>query len=52
MAHISPIDVQKYLESMEYPASKEEVVEYARAKDASADMLDVLDGLFCGEYFF
>jgi hypothetical protein len=44
------IEVQKYLSGMDYPASKEQLVEHAKSKGASKEILDELDRLPDEEY--
>lgn len=44
------IEVQKYLSGMDYPASKEQLVEHAKKKGAPEDMINDLAGIPDGEY--
>lgn len=41
----NPIDVQKYLKGVEYPASKTELMEAAQTNSAPEDVIAVLDAL-------
>ncbi len=43
MADVSPIDIQRHLGGMDYPASKEEILEQARASGADEDVLSRLE---------
>lgn len=42
---LSPIDVQKGLKGISYPAQKDEVVRKARENDAGDRVIDALKGL-------
>jgi hypothetical protein len=42
MATISPIDVQKALKGMDYPASKDEIVQRAEQNGAEREVVDAL----------
>jgi hypothetical protein len=44
------IDVQKYLSGMNYPASKEQLVEHAKKKGAPENVIDELTRIPDGEY--
>ncbi len=46
----NPDDVSQYLEGVDYPASKEEVVSAAEGNGAPDDMIRVLEGLSRPEY--
>ncbi|KNC19258.1 hypothetical protein AC792_07520 [Arthrobacter sp. RIT-PI-e] len=50
MADPSPIDIQKALGGMEYPASKADIVSHAKDKGADDAVLDALNGLPDREY--
>lgn len=39
----APIQVQKYLKGMDYPASKEELIEHARQNDATDEVISMLE---------
>jgi hypothetical protein len=39
------IEVQKYLAGVDYPATKDQLMEAARGNKASDEVLDLLDGL-------
>ncbi|MCX4999922.1 DUF2795 domain-containing protein [Streptomyces longwoodensis] len=45
MADLSPIDLQKALNGMEYPAEKKDLVDCARRNDADDKVVSSLDGL-------
>jgi Protein of unknown function (DUF2795) len=47
---VSPIDVQKALSGMDYPAGKEQILEHARSHGAGKDVLDALEGIDEREY--
>ncbi|MDQ4071778.1 MAG: DUF2795 domain-containing protein [Actinomycetota bacterium] len=40
----NPIEAQKYLKGMDYPASKQDLVEHAKSNDAPQEMIDDLEG--------
>jgi len=44
------IEIQKYLSGVDYPASKQRLVEYARDKGAPEDLLKDLNGIPDEEY--
>jgi hypothetical protein len=50
MATISPIDVQKALKGMDYPAKKDEIVEQAKRNGADQEVLDALQKIPDREY--
>jgi hypothetical protein len=39
---VSPIDIQKALSGMDYPASKEEIIRHAEQNGADKEVLDAL----------
>jgi hypothetical protein len=43
--HVSPAIVLKYLGGMHYPAEKEKLIDNAKNKDASKDVLDLINRL-------
>jgi len=43
--HSSPIEVQKHLKSIDYPKTKQEVIDYAINHGATQDVLDDLNDL-------
>lgn len=45
MAEISPIDIQKALGGVDYPASKDDLVSHAESSGASSDVLEALRSL-------
>lgn len=44
------IEVEKYLAGVDYPATKEQLVEHARSHGAPNDVLQALQGMPDGEY--
>ena len=42
MAKMNPIDLQKHLKGLDYPASKDDIVAKAESNGADEDMLDTL----------
>jgi hypothetical protein len=46
----SPIDVQKALSGMDYPASRDQIVAHAEQNGADAEILDALRGIDDREY--
>ena len=50
MADIDPIEVQRFLGGVDYPAGKQELVEHARAEGAGDEIVSVLDQLPDPEY--
>jgi len=45
MADVSPIEIQKALGGVDYPAEKEDLIKNAEKKYASDDVLSALKGL-------
>lgn len=45
MTKANPIQVQKFLSGMDYPASKEEIVEHAKSKGADENIMQTLEQL-------
>jgi hypothetical protein len=45
MAKVNPIELQKALGGMDYPASKEDLVEHAEEKNADDEVLSFLRNL-------
>ena len=43
MAKVNPIQVQKFLKGLNYPATKEQVVEHAREQGADENVVSVLE---------
>lgn len=43
--HTSPIEVQKALKNMNYPASKEDLIKHAKGRDASSEVMQDLENL-------
>jgi hypothetical protein len=50
MAKMNPIEVQKHLKGISYPASKDDVIATAEDNGADEDLLDQLRGLNRSEY--
>lgn len=50
MPTVNPIQVQKYLKGVDYPASREDLVAHAEDQGADEDVLDLLDQLPEDEY--
>lgn len=50
MAQAEFIEVQKALGGISYPASRDQLIEHAREKHASQDILDALQGIPDREY--
>ncbi len=44
-ATISPVDLEKYLSGISYPANKQMIIQNAKGKGASGDVLGALNGL-------
>lgn len=47
---VSPIDIQKALSGMDYPAKKDAVVSHAESQKASDEVLEALRGIKEQEY--
>ena len=47
---VSPIDIQKALGGMEYPAKKEDIVKHAQGNGGSDDVMEALRGIEDREY--
>ncbi|MEK6312574.1 MULTISPECIES: DUF2795 domain-containing protein [Curtobacterium] len=50
MANPNPIEIQKYLSGVEYPASKDDIVATAEREGASGDALEALKNIPDGDY--
>ena len=50
MASANPIQVQKYLSGIDYPASKEDIVATAEKEGAEGEVLEALKNIPDGEY--
>ena len=50
MADINPIDLQKHLSGVDYPATRDALVEHAEAQGAPSDHLDALRAIPDREY--
>jgi uncharacterized protein DUF2795 len=47
---VSPIDIQKALGGMDYPASKEDIIKHAQDHGGDAEVLDALKKIEDREY--
>jgi hypothetical protein len=47
---VSPIDIQKALSGIDYPAKKDDVVKHAEAHGGGDDVLEALKGIDDQEY--
>jgi len=45
MADFNPIEMQKYLKGVEYPASKSDLVSKAESNSAPSEVVDQLNGM-------
>lgn len=45
MAKVNPIELQKHLKGVDYPASKQELIKHAKAQGADQDICSILDQL-------
>ncbi|SFM83641.1 DUF2795 domain-containing protein [Nitrosomonas communis] len=45
MAKANPIQVQKYLSGMDYPADKDEIIDHAKDQGADDDIVQILQQL-------
>ena len=45
MAKVNPIQVQKFLGGMNYPAKKDEIVDHAKSKGADKNVMNTLNQL-------
>ncbi len=50
MANPDFIEVQNFLSGVDYPASKQELVEHARSQGAGDEILQALEGISDREY--
>ncbi|QWS32978.1 DUF2795 domain-containing protein [Curtobacterium aetherium] len=50
MAAPNPIQIQKYLSGIDYPASKDDIVSTAEGENAPDDVLEALRAIPEGEY--
>ncbi len=50
MAKINPIDLQKHLKGMSYPASKQELLDKAKENGADDEFQSALESLSDGEF--
>jgi hypothetical protein len=50
MANSSPIEVQKYLKGIDYPATKEDLIKTARRNGARKELISLLEELKEGEF--
>ncbi len=47
---VSPVEVQKALKDMDYPAQKKEIIQHAKKHNASKGVLDELERIEDKEY--
>ena len=47
---VNPIELQKHLKGVSYPASKQDLVSTAQGNDAPSDVVDALQGMDDSEY--
>jgi hypothetical protein len=47
---VSPIDIQKALGGIDYPAKKDDIVQHAQSHDGSDEVLEALKGIDDREY--
>ncbi|MEG3437547.1 DUF2795 domain-containing protein [Pannus brasiliensis CCIBt3594] len=45
MAKATPIDVQKHLRGLDYPANKEAILQHAREQGADGELMSLLERL-------
>lgn len=50
MATVNPASLQKYLKGMNYPATKDDLIEHAESQGADDNVLDTLEQLPEDEY--
>jgi len=50
MAKVSPIELQKHLKGMDYPASKQDLVQHAQKQGADQNIRSILEQLPDEEY--
>ena len=45
MAHVSPVEVEKSLKGVDYPAKKQDLIKHAQKHGANQDVLETLKDL-------
>jgi uncharacterized protein DUF2795 len=45
MAHANPVEIERYLKGVDYPAKKNDLIKHARQQGASQDVLEILKDL-------
>ena len=50
MAKVNPIELQKHLKGVDYPASKEELIQHAQQQGADEKVREILEQLPDEEY--
>jgi hypothetical protein len=45
MAKANPVEIQKHLKGVDYPAGKQELIQHARQQKADQDVLSILEQL-------
>lgn len=46
----TPVEVQKFLNNLDYPATKDELIEHAESRDAKEEVINALQRLPDKEY--
>lgn len=50
MAKVTPIEIQKFLKGVDYPAAKEDLVQHAEDQGADENVLSILEEIADQEY--
>ena len=50
MAKVNPIEAQKFLDGMDYPAGKQQIVDHARENGAGDDVVSALEQIDDRQY--
>lgn len=50
MARANPIEIQKFLKGMDYPARKDDLIKHARSNGAKKEVLSILEELQGNEF--
>ena len=50
MARVNPIQAQRFLGGLDYPARKQQVVDHARGRDADEEIVSALEQIADREY--
>ena len=51
MAKANPVEIQRHLKGVDYPADKQELIKHAKQQKADRDVLSLLEKLPDGEEF-